>query len=102
VKQIHLFFRLLSVAHGINVPFCECILPNIKIKEEADIIKEIHSTAKVLPGVRKIFLADGNPMVLTTKKLWSSLPPFMKLFQSQEGIYLRITEEIFYQNHWKN
>jgi len=50
--------------------FCEMYTSKtFKIKEEADIIKEIHSTAKVLPGVRKIFLADGNPMVLTTKKL---------------------------------
>lgn len=39
------------------------------IKSEKEIIQDIDEASKVMPSVRKIFLADGNPMVLSTQKL---------------------------------
>lgn len=50
--------------------FCEMYSSKkFRIKTEADIVKDIEGAAKFMPGVRKIFLADGNPMVLSTGKL---------------------------------
>lgn len=43
------------------------------VKKEAEIIREIRDAALVYPDVRKIFLADGNAMVLSTKKLLTIL-----------------------------
>jgi radical SAM superfamily enzyme YgiQ (UPF0313 family) len=42
---------------------------NFRVKKEEDVLKEIKAVAKIEPGIRKIFLADGNPMVLSTQKL---------------------------------
>jgi radical SAM superfamily enzyme YgiQ (UPF0313 family) len=42
---------------------------NFKVKKEEDVLKEIQAVAKIDSGIRKIFLADGNPMVLSTEKL---------------------------------
>jgi len=42
---------------------------SFKIRNEEEIIKDIHSAVKTLHGIRKIFLADGNPMILGTKKM---------------------------------
>jgi radical SAM superfamily enzyme YgiQ (UPF0313 family) len=54
--------------------FCEMYTSkNFKIKREEDILNEIKIAAKALPDVRKIFLADGNPFVLSTGKLLTIL-----------------------------
>jgi len=39
------------------------------VKKEEDIFKEIEEVSELIPDIRKIFLADGNPMVLSTEKL---------------------------------
>ncbi len=50
--------------------FCEMYTTkNFRVKKEEDVLKEIKAVAKIEPGIRKIFLADGNPMVLSTQKL---------------------------------
>jgi radical SAM superfamily enzyme YgiQ (UPF0313 family) len=50
--------------------FCEMYTSkNFRVKKEEDILNEIKTAAKLLPDTRKIFLADGNPFVLSTNKL---------------------------------
>jgi len=50
--------------------FCEMYTSKIfKVKKEDAIIKEIEIASKNYSDVRKVFLADGNPMVLSTNKL---------------------------------
>lgn len=50
--------------------FCEMYTSKrFKLKKEEDIIQEIKTVAEIQPGIRKVFLADGNPMALSTKRL---------------------------------
>lgn len=64
---------ILQVTYGCTwnkCSFCEMYTSkNFKVKKEEDVLAEIKAVAKIDPGVRKIFLADGNPMVLSTEKL---------------------------------
>ena len=54
--------------------FCEMYTSKtFRIKKEEDVISEIKLAANLLPDTRKIFLADGNPFVLSTKKLLTIL-----------------------------
>ena len=54
--------------------FCEMYTSKqFKVKKEAEIIREIKDAALVYSDSRKIFLADGNAMVLSTKKLLTIL-----------------------------
>jgi len=50
------------------------------VKKEEDIFKEIEEVSELIPGIRKIFLADGNPMVLSTEKLKRILDKISKTF----------------------
>ena len=50
--------------------FCEMYgTKKFRVREEEDVFREIKSVASVQPGLRKLFLADGNPMVLSAKRL---------------------------------
>ncbi len=64
---------ILQVTYGCTwnkCSFCEMYTTkNFRVKKEEDVLKEIQAVAKIDPGIRKIFLADGNPMVLSTQKL---------------------------------
>ncbi|MFA6923702.1 MAG: radical SAM protein [Bacteroidales bacterium] len=61
--------------------FCEMYTSKtFKIKNEEDIVKEINAIAKSHSETRKIFLADGNPMVLSTKRLLTILSSINKTF----------------------
>ncbi len=64
---------ILQITHGCTwnkCSFCEMYTSKkFRIKKEEDIFKEIEAVAEILPGIRKIFLADGNPMVLPADKL---------------------------------
>ncbi len=45
--------------------FCEMYTSKqFKVKKEEEIIDEIQNVASMYPDVRRIFLADGNAMVL--------------------------------------
>ena len=64
---------ILQVTYGCSwnkCAFCEMYSSkSFKIRNEEEIIKDINSTAHAYQGIRKIFLADGNPMILATKKI---------------------------------
>ncbi len=61
--------------------FCEMYTSKeFKIKKEEDILKEIQTMAMYQPDVRKVFLADGNPMVLSTKRLLTILKAIKENF----------------------
>ncbi len=50
--------------------FCEMYQTKaFQVKKEEDVIREIEAIAAFDPGVRKVFLADGNPMALSTHRL---------------------------------
>lgn len=54
--------------------FCEMYTSKqFSVKKEAEIIREIKDVALIYPDMRKIFLADGNAMALSTKKLLTIL-----------------------------
>ena len=49
-----------------------------KVKKEEEIIREIKDEALIYSDAQKVFLADGNAMVLSTKKLLTILAVFNK------------------------
>jgi radical SAM superfamily enzyme YgiQ (UPF0313 family) len=75
---------ILQITHGCTwnkCAFCEMYTSKkFSIKSDEDIIREINAVAKMQPGVRKIFLADGNPMVLATSKLLKVTEEINKAF----------------------
>lgn len=61
--------------------FCEMYSSKkFTIKKDEDIIAEINAIARIQPGIRKIFLADGNPMTLSTNKIMTVLNAINKEF----------------------
>lgn len=53
---------------------------HFKTRKEEDVIRDINSAAEAYTGIRKVFLADGNPMALSTKKLLNILTAIRKAF----------------------
>ena len=64
---------ILQITHGCTwnkCSFCEMYTTKkFSIKKEEDVFNEIESIADLIPGIRKVFLADGNPLVLSYDKL---------------------------------
>ncbi|MFH1319213.1 MAG: radical SAM protein [Bacteroidota bacterium] len=61
--------------------FCEMYTSKrFKVRKEEEVIQEINTTAKEYPEIRKVFLADGNPMVLSVKKLLKILTAINNAF----------------------
>ena len=61
--------------------FCEMYsTKKFSVKKEEDIFKEIEEVSELIPDIRKIFLADGNPLVLSTEKLKRILDKISKTF----------------------
>lgn len=61
--------------------FCEMYTSKtFKVKNEEEVLAEIEAAARFDPDVRKVFLADGNPMVLSTKKLLKILHAIKQSF----------------------
>lgn len=61
--------------------FCEMYSSkNFRMRKEEDVLNEIKLAAAALPDTRKIFLADGNPFVLSTKKLLVILNAILSSF----------------------
>jgi radical SAM superfamily enzyme YgiQ (UPF0313 family) len=51
-----------------------------KVKDEEEVLNEIKAAARFDPDVRKVFLADGNPMALSTKRLLKILNAIKQSF----------------------
>jgi len=68
---------ILQVTYGCSwnkCSFCEMYSSKtFKVKTEEDVISEIKAVASLNFDFRKVFLADGNPMVLSTKKILTIL-----------------------------
>lgn len=68
---------ILQITHGCSwnkCAFCEMYSSKqFKIKDEDKILQEIKSVSNLSFDYRKVFLADGNPMVLKTSKLLTVL-----------------------------
>ena len=61
--------------------FCEMYsTKKFKVKKEEEIIDKIEKASKYFPETKKIFLADGNAMVLSTSKLLKILEAIHKHF----------------------
>jgi radical SAM superfamily enzyme YgiQ (UPF0313 family) len=75
---------ILQVTYGCTwnrCAFCEMYTSkSFSAKKDEDILKEIRSVASVYPDVRKVFLADGNPMVLSAKRLLKILSYIKEYF----------------------
>lgn len=75
---------ILQVTYGCTwnrCSFCEMYgSKKFSAKKEEDILNEIKSVAAVYPDVRKAFLADGNPMALSAKRLMFILSAIKEYF----------------------
>lgn len=81
---------ILQVTYGCSwnkCSFCEMYTSKKFIpKKEEEILREIQEVSKVIPDVKKIFLADGNPMVLSTKRLLTILHAIQKAFPKNRRV----------------
>jgi radical SAM superfamily enzyme YgiQ (UPF0313 family) len=67
--------------------FCEMYTSkNFIPKKEEEVLREIQEVSKIMPDVKKIFLADGNPMVLSTKRLLTILKAIQKAFPKSRRV----------------
>ena len=67
--------------------FCEMYTTkHFSVRKEEEVIKEIESTAAAFPDTRRIFLADGNPMVLSSGKLMRILEAIKRCFPKANRI----------------
>src|ERR1035437_3639293 len=75
---------ILQVTYGCTwnrCSFCEMYTSKtFTAKTEEDILREIQSVAAIHPDVRKVFLADGNPMALSAKRLLKILSAIKQSF----------------------
>lgn len=75
---------ILQVTYGCTwnrCSFCEMYTTKtFTAKKEEDVLQEIHSVAAINPAVRKVFLADGNPMALSAKRLLKILSAIKQNF----------------------
>ncbi len=67
--------------------FCEMYTTkNFSVRNEEELFLEIEKAATVYPDTRRIFLADGNPMVLSANKLMRILQAIKKSFPKANRI----------------
>jgi radical SAM superfamily enzyme YgiQ (UPF0313 family) len=67
--------------------FCEMYTSkHFSVRKEEEVLKEIEIAAALLPDTRRIFLADGNPMVLSANKLMRILLAIKKHFPKANRI----------------
>ena len=61
--------------------FCQMYTSkHFTVRKEEEVLEEIQRSAAFYPGVRKVFLADGNAMVLSTQRLLRILTAIKKTF----------------------
>lgn len=81
---------ILQITYGCSwnqCAFCEMYTTkNFRIRRQEEILKEINDIAEHGIKVDKVFLADGNPMVLSTGKLLSILDAINKFFPGVDRI----------------
>ncbi len=84
---------ILQVAYGCShnkCTFCPTYLDKpFKIRPIKQVFEDIDTARKVMPETRRVFLADGNALVLTTKQLIPILDALNKAFPQLQriGIY---------------
>lgn len=67
--------------------FCEMYTSKIfRPKEEEKVLREINAVARLQPDIRKVFLADGNPMALSTKRLLKILLAVKEAFPKVRSV----------------
>lgn len=67
--------------------FCEMYSSKtFKAKDEEEVLREINMVAKLQPDIRKVFLADGNPMALSTKRLLRILSAIKTAFPKVRSV----------------
>lgn len=77
---------ILQVTNGCSwnrCAFCEMYTAPQKkfsVKKQAKVFAEIESAAQVMPHIRRIFLADGDAMVLSTRRMLSILERISRHF----------------------
>jgi len=75
---------ILQVTYGCTwnrCAFCEMYTSKtFTARNEEEVLREIRSVAAVYPDVRKVFLADGNPMALSAKRLLKILASIKQNF----------------------
>lgn len=81
---------ILQITYGCSwnkCSFCEMYTSKtFNVKKEEEVLREIETAARFQPGINKIFLADGNPMVLSTKRLLNILNSINKVFPHVERV----------------
>ena len=89
---------ILQVTYGCShnkCTFCPTYLDKpFKIRKLDDIVDDIQSAQKLLPHTRRVFLADGNAMVLKTDTLYEILDKLNSLFPDlgRVGIYANASD----------
>lgn len=67
--------------------FCEMYTSKtFRAKEEEEVLREINAVAQLQPDIRKVFLADGNPMALSTKRLLKILLAIKNAFPKVRSV----------------
>ncbi|MFC1733869.1 radical SAM protein [candidate division KSB1 bacterium] len=70
-----------------NCAFCEMYTSKkFRIKPEEELLNEIETYSKTIPKPRKVFLADGNAMVLASSKLMKIIEKINETFQGTPRI----------------
>ncbi|UCC11380.1 MAG: radical SAM protein [candidate division WOR-3 bacterium] len=89
---------ILQVTYGCShnkCTFCPTYLDKpFKIRNLDDILDDIQSAQKVLPHARRVFLADGNALVLKTEMLYTILDKLNSSFPDlgRIGIYANASD----------
>ncbi len=82
-----LIFQITYGCSWNHCAFCEMYTSkHFSVRNEEEVVKEIEIAASLVPDTRRIFLADGNPMVLSANKLLRILLAIKKHFPKANRI----------------
>lgn len=81
---------ILQVTYGCSnnhCTFCGTYLDKpFQTRKVDDVLEDIRLSAQVIPGARRVFLADGDALVLSTRRLVTILDELRKAFPSLERV----------------
>lgn len=83
---------ILPVTNGCSwnkCTFCEMYTQaqkKFRARKDEDVLQDISNAAKAMPGVRRVFLADGDAMILPTRRLKIILEQLRANFPSLERV----------------